>query len=58
MQTLIESGMSKPERIREVIRKHIGKITKSQIIEKCPDVSETTIQRTLSNLLKIMKLLN
>lgn len=52
VQTLIESGMSKPERIREVIRKHIGKITKSQIIEKCPDVSETTIQRTLSNLLK------
>ena len=28
VQTLIESGMSKPERIREVIRKHIGKITK------------------------------
>lgn len=52
VQTLIESGMSKPERIREAIRKHIGKITKSQIIEKCPDVSETTIQRTLSNLLK------
>lgn len=52
VQTLIESGMSKPERIREVIRKHMGKITKNQIMEKCPDVSETTIQRTLSNLLK------
>lgn len=52
VQTLIESGMSKPERIREVIRKHIGKITKNQIMEKCPDISETTIQRTLSDLLK------
>ena len=52
VQTLIESGMSKPERIREVIRKHIGKITKSQIMEKCPDISDTTIQRTLTELLK------
>ena len=52
VQTLIESGMSKPERIREVIRKHIGKITKRQIMEKCPDISDTTIQRTLTELLK------
>ena len=52
VQTLIESGMSKPERIREIIRKHIGKITKSQIMEKCPDISDTTIQRTLTELLK------
>lgn len=52
VQTLIESGMSKPERIHEVIRKHIGKITKSQIMEKCPDISDTTIQRTLTELLK------
>ena len=44
--------MSKPERIHEVIRKHIGKITKSQIMEKCPDISDTTIQRTLTELLK------
>lgn len=52
VQTLIESGMSKPERIHEVIRKHIGKITKSQIMEKCPDISDATIQRTLTELLK------
>lgn len=52
VQTLIESGMSKPGRIREVIRKHMGKITKNQIMEKCPDISETTIQRTLADLLK------
>ncbi|WP_301898231.1 Fic family protein [Holdemanella biformis] len=52
VQTLIESGMNKPERIREVIRKHIGKITKSQIMEKCPDISDTTVQRTLTELLK------
>ena len=52
VQTLIKSGMSKPDRIREVIRKNIGKITKSQIMERCPDISDTTIQRTLSDLLK------
>lgn len=52
VQTLIASGMSKPERIREVIKKHIGKITKSQIMEMCPDVSDTTVQRTLADLLK------
>ena len=52
VQTLIKSGMSKPDRIREVIRKNIGKITKSQIMERCPDISDTTIQRALSDLLK------
>ena len=52
VQMLIESGMSKSEQVREVIRKHIGKITKSQIMEKCPDISVTTIQRTLADLLK------
>ena len=52
VQTLIESGMSKPERIRDVIKKHIGKITKSQIMEICPDISDTTVQRALAELLK------
>ena len=52
VQMLIESRMSKPKQVREVIRKHIGKITKSQIMEKCPDISVTTIQRTLADLLK------
>ena len=52
VQTFIKSGMSKPERIREIIRRHIGKITKAEIMEKCPDISETTIKRTLSDLLK------
>ncbi len=52
VQTLIECGMSKPERIREIIRNHIGKITKNEIIELCPDISDTTIQRTLAELLK------
>ena len=51
VQTLVESGMTKPEKIREVIRCHIGKITKAQIMEKCPDISQTTMQRALSELI-------
>ena len=52
VQTLIETGMSKPDRIREVIKKHIGKITKGEILEACPDISATTVQRTLTDLVK------
>ena len=52
MQTLIEAGLSKSDRIRELIKNHIGKITKAEIVEKCPDISDTTISRTLSELLK------
>ena len=47
---LSSSGMSKPERIREVIKNHLGKITKSEIMERCPDISQTTVQRTLKDL--------
>lgn len=46
------SGMSKPERIKELIRETVGKITKAEILEKCPDISDTTVQRTLTELHK------
>ena len=44
--------LSKPERIAKVIEQHIGKITKTEIMKLCPDISQTTIQRTLNNLLE------
>lgn len=52
VQTLNETGMSKPDRVREVIKTHIGKITTAELMEKCPDISKTTVQRTLSELIK------
>ena len=52
VQTLIESGMSKPKKVREILRNHVGKITKAQIMEKCPDISLVTVQRTLAELVK------
>ena len=52
VQTLIESGMSKPEKVREIIRNHVGKITKAQIMQECPDISLVTVQRTLAELVE------
>lgn len=47
-----DRSLSKPERIRAVIDGHIGKITKKQLLEQCPDISQTTIERTLGELVK------
>jgi len=50
VKVLATSGLSKPERIREIIKDTLGKITKTQIMEKCPDISQVTVQRALSDL--------
>ena len=42
---------SKADRIRLVIDNTVGKITKKQILMKCPDVSEAMIEKTLKQLL-------
>lgn len=52
VQVLVTSGMSKPDRIREVIKGTLGKITKAEIMEKCPDISQITVQRALIELQK------
>lgn len=51
MELLTTKGLSKPARIREVIRSTTGKITKAQIMEKCPDISHITIQRALTDMM-------
>lgn len=52
VQKLDTEGRSKPEQIRNVIRDTLGKITKAEIIAQCPGISQVTVQRTLSELLK------
>ena len=52
VNVLVTSGMSKPERIRELIKGTFGRITKTEIMEQCPDISQTTVQRTLIDLHK------
>ena len=44
--------LSKPERIKMVIDKKVGKITKKEIMELCPDISKITVERTLTDLVK------
>ncbi|MCD8374487.1 MAG: Fic family protein, partial [Oscillospiraceae bacterium] len=44
--------LSKPERIRALIDRKVGKITKKEIMEACPDISKTTVERTLTDLVK------
>ena len=44
--------MSKPERIKAVIEKTVGKITKKEIMDVCPDISQVTVERTLAHLVK------
>ena len=48
---LITRGLSKPERVREIIRSTTGKITKAQVMKECPDISQKTVERALKELL-------
>ncbi len=52
VQTLITSDLSKPERVREIIRGTLGKITKAELMRQCPDISQVTVQRALNDMVK------
>ena len=44
--------LSKPDRIKAMIDQKVGKITKKEIMELCPDISKVTVERTLTALVK------
>ena len=50
VQTLSLSGLSKPERVRELLKGSLNKMTKADILAKCPDISPITVQRSLAQL--------
>ena len=52
VKLLSSNDLSKPERIREIIKETLGRITKTEIMKKCPDISQVTVQRALNDLLK------
>lgn len=52
VELLTNPNLSKADRVREIIRKHIGTITKAELLNMNPDISDTTIQRALADLLK------
>ena len=47
---LTKGNFTKTERIREIIKNHIGTITKTEIKDQCPDISTVTVQRALAEL--------
>lgn len=51
VEDVLRTAISKPDRIRNTIDRTLGKFRKSDLIEKCPDISETTVERTLKQLL-------
>ena len=51
MQYLSQTKISKSERIKAIFDKKLGSICKADIVTLCPDISVTTIERTLKDLL-------
>ena len=49
---LIAYNLSKPGRVREFIRSTTGRLTKAEIMAGCPDVSQKTVERALTELMK------
>lgn len=52
IEHLKNRSLSKPERIKAMIDNKVGKITKKEIMEAFPDISKTTVERTLADLVK------
>lgn len=49
---LVTKGLSKPDRVREIVRNTTGRITKTQIRTQCPGISQKTVERALADMLK------
>jgi Fic family protein len=56
-QIVEEKKVPKPDRIEELIKNHLGTITKTEIVADAPGISTTTIQRTLTDLVKAEKII-
>ena len=51
VEVLITKGLSKSDRVKEIIRNSSRKMTKAEIMAQCPDVSPRTVQRALESFL-------
>ena len=52
VEYITNKKLSVKDRVKIIIEKNIGKITKKEITEICPDISEGSIERALNELLK------
>ena len=50
VKLITAESMSKPDRVKEIIKNTLGTITKKEILERCTDISQVTVQRTLADL--------
>lgn len=46
------AGKSKSERVEAVFNRKLGKVRKADILAECPDISESTVERALHDLLE------
>ena len=56
VEILTTKNLSKADKIEELLKKTFGKISKAEIMQKCPDISQITVQRTLAELVKSGKI--
>ena len=52
VELLTTQGMSKSDRVRVLIKDTVAPVTKKEILEKCPDISQVTVQRALAELVE------
>ncbi len=52
VQLMTNRDLSKPDRVREIIKDSLGRITKAEIMAKCPNIAQITVQRALADLLE------
>ncbi len=52
VEHLTTKGISKPERVRQFIENRLGRVSKKDIMDACPDISATTIEKALGDLVK------
>ncbi len=50
VEVLLNKGYTKPERVAQYIKKTLGEVRKSDILQHTPDISDTTVQRALREL--------
>ena len=52
VETVAVDKMGKSERVKDLLDKRLGKLSKREISDIYPDISVTTIEKALSDLLK------
>ena len=50
VEILITKVLYNPERVKEILRNRIRKMTKAEIMAQCPDIGERTVERALASL--------